>query len=655
MMPTTRPAQPRFQPLIAAPLRLCWGAVLLLTIALYFPGLSGSYEFDDFPNIVDNDALHVTTLDRSAWISALWASPASDLQRPLSSLTFAVNHYFTGLAPRPMKITNLAIHLLNGCLLFVLLRRMLALGRRSALADDSIYAGDWLALAVAALWLIHPISLTAVLFVVQRMESLAQTFVLLGLLCYVDARARQQASMRGAFSRLWIAFPLCVVLGVACKESAVLLPLYALVLEATILRDCRRRRRELEAFYLIFLVIPGAIGLAWIVPHAFGADAYAERPFTMAQRLLTEPRVLLDYIVWILLPLPQFFSFFRDDFEFSTDALHPWSTIPAILAVLALLIAALRLRQREPVVSLGLLWFFCAHALTSTILPLELVFEHRNYFASIGVLLAAARLVMPLGKPAVRLRFARSMLVGGLGGLCAFSLALRAREWSDPVILAVTEAAQHPRSPRATYELGRTYVILSGYRADSPNTERAVHALETAMRTPRASILPEVALIMLASRTGKPIDATWWTSMHDKLGHRAPTIEDASAIESLTMCQREGRCALDDARMLDIYLTAANHEQPDPKVLNSYAIFAFNRLHDGELALQLARDAAMSRDPQYTINLAGFLIDLGDIDGARVEVDRLRSRNRLGKLTAQIAAIDQRIANAPHEHAARPQ
>lgn len=101
--------------------------MLLLTALLYLPGTNGSFMFDDYPNIVDNTALHVTTLDPEAWLRASWASPASDLQRPLASLSFALNHYFTGMAPLPMKLTNVAIHLLNGLLLFALLRRIRAL------------------------------------------------------------------------------------------------------------------------------------------------------------------------------------------------------------------------------------------------------------------------------------------------------------------------------------------------------------------------------------------------------------------------------------------------------------------------------------------------------------------------------------------------
>lgn len=620
-------------------------SVLLLTSLLYLPGLRGGYEFDDFPNVVDNAALHVTTLDTAAWQEAMWASPSSDLQRPLASLSFALNHYFSGLSPAPMKATNLLIHLLNGLLLFTLLRRLTKWNAPHSDASQtaSLERGDWLALLVSAAWLLHPINLTAVLYVVQRMESLAQVFVLTGLLLYVDARKRQNSGQTGGFWLLWLGVPLCTLLGIAAKESAALLPLYALILEVTVLRAGRRRVGELLAFYSIFLVIPGCLGLIWILPHVLPAQAYSFRSFTLVQRLLTEPRVLLDYAAWILLPLPRFFSFYHDDYPISTDFWHPWSTLPSIAMLIAMACAAAWLRRRRPLIALGLAWFLAAQALTATVIPLELIFEHRNYFASVGLLLATFDLLLPQRFGSAPFALPRVALVLAMTSLCAITLLMRARTWSDPVTLAVTEAALHPDSPRATYNLGRTLVILSNYRPDSPNIPKAIVALEDAASAPQAGILPEVALIMLASRTGRTIESAWWNTMIAKLEIRQPTIDDSEAIKSLTACQREGRCELDDERMLSLYLAALKHGATSASVMYSYAIFAFNRLHDKPLALQLARDAAQSPDQQYRLNLVNFLIDLGQKDEAAAELKIAREKVRFGSMRSEITEAQERL------------
>lgn len=617
--------------------------ILLLCTLLYLPGLSGGFLFDDFPNIVLNPAIHVSTLDWREWWQVLWASPSSDLQRPLASLSFALNHYFSGLNPWSMKATNLVIHLLNGVLLFALLRRIARLAQPPE--APAWQRGEWLAALVAASWLLHPINLSPVLLIVQRMESMAQLFVLAGLIVYFDARMRQHGRRPGVAWRLWLAFPLMILLGVASKESAALLPLYALLLEFTVLRACAKPG-ALKAVFALFLALPAIAGLAWLLPGVFSEHAYASRAFTLGERLLTEPRVLLDYLSWTVLPAPGFFSFFRDDYVISTGLFTPWTTLPAILALLGISVAAWFWRQRRPLFALGWGWFLGAHALTATVFPLELVFEHRNYFASIGVLLAVFDLLLPTTQQAAfnRARF------GGMACLlilAAFSLALRAKTWGNPLLLAISEAAQHPASPRATYHLGAAYADLGAHQPGSPYTVRAIEALEAAMRVPGSSTLPESGVIIVSSKAGHAVDPRWIDSMEQKLAHRPITPEDARAIAALTQCQREGQCHLDDARLTRLYQTALDKPSRSAWVLYSYGIHAYNRLHDTELALQLVREAARSDDLQFQANLVEFLLTLGRNDEAAQALMNLEQRDRRGSMVREIANFRARLGTSP--------
>ncbi|HET6905703.1 MAG TPA: hypothetical protein VFH52_01990, partial [Rhodanobacteraceae bacterium] len=146
-------------------------AALAITLLVYWPGLSGGYVFDDFPNIVDNAGIHVMQSTLANWANAAWSSPASAFHRPLASLTFAVNWFFSGADPMPMKAVNIGIHLLNGVLLYFMLRELLRAWR--ARRGDEVIEGaaaHRLALLIAAAWLLLPINLMAVLYVVQRME-----------------------------------------------------------------------------------------------------------------------------------------------------------------------------------------------------------------------------------------------------------------------------------------------------------------------------------------------------------------------------------------------------------------------------------------------------------------------------------------------------
>jgi len=640
---------------------------IVLTALVYAPGLKGVYIFDDFPNIVDNVHLHVTSADWRTWMEAIWSSPSTDLHRPLASLSFAVNYFFGGIEPQPMKAVNIAIHLLNGALLLVLLRRVFALpsaAREASGTPDRLSFNahlsprdQALALLVTAAWLLHPINLTAVLYVVQRMESLAQIFVLCGLSFYVAARERQIGGRTAGWT-LWIGVPACMLLGVSSKESAALLPLYALVAELTIMAHAprsKRSTRELQLFFGVFLLLPAVLGVAWMMPDIVSAQRWATRPFTLQERLLSEPRVLVDYIRWIILPLPGTFSLFRDDFAMSRSLLQPWTTIPAAAALVGMLAASWFLRRRRPLVALGLAWFLAAHVLTATVVPLELVFEHRNYFAAIGLLLAAIDLVLPKSTPDP-LPIVRRALLGLFIIVCGVTTLLRAVEWGNPVRLALSEAANHPTSPRATYELGRVLVVLTGYRADSPVLPRAFAELESAASVPGARTQPDAALIVLAARTGRTVEDSWWQRLARKLRERPPAASDSDALMFLAECARSGACNLDRNGMLDAFYAALSHSPPDPATLYVYAIYAYNSLGDKSLALQLSRDAVRYAPgtPQYRVNLANFLIDLGQLDDAAREIELLRAQNRMGELQAQIEQMQRKLAAASNE-AAQPE
>lgn len=535
-----------------------------------------------------------------------------------------------------MKAVNLALHLLNGWLLYLLLSRITTYFSSSA---PTISRDRLLALLTSVAWLVHPINVTTVLYVVQRMESLANIFVLSGLLLYIEARSRQQAQRNGAIWRLWIGIPLLMALGTLAKESTVLLPLFALIIEFVILRGeaSKSAHRGVAAFFLVFLIAPLIVGSIWLLPKVMSAQAYAARSFTLAERLLTEPRIILDYIDWILVPLPGSFSFYHDSIPISTSLLQPWTTLPSILALTLMIAAGYVIRQRRPLAALGIFWFFAAHILTGTIVPLELAFDQRNYFASAGLILAAFELILPYpNKPASLI--IRNAVIGTFLALCCFTTSLRAKEWGNPISLALAEATRHPDSARATYEYGRTLVLLSGYQPDSPLVPKAFEALSKASKVPGSGILADVALVMLASRTGHPVEAEWWQAMQVKLAERRPTAGDDEALKDLTLCQRDGHCIVDDDRMLQIYLAAVGSGGGTSPSLYSYAIFAYGRLHDSELALRLVYEAAdkSANDPQYRLNLVDFLISLAKNDEAIAQLAILKKQDRYGAFALDI-------------------
>jgi len=616
-------------------------SLLLVSVATaYSFGLGGGFAFDDFPNIVSNTALHVHfDSGFAAWLAALFSSPSSDLQRPLAMATFALNHALTGLDPWWMKLTNIGIHLLNTCLAYGLARCLLRLPN---VRSEDGPGHEWTALWIAAAWALNPINLMAVLFVVQRMESLSHTFVFAGLWLYAAGRARQLAGQRGWRSVL-AGLAGGVVLGLGAKESAILLPLYAFALEWAVLDfhtdGSGARDRRLLAGYAV-LALSGLVALAWMLARVLQPDAWSNRDFTLADRLLTEPRVLLDYLHWTVLPNLSQLSLYHDDYLVSRGLLSPPSTLAAAILLGVLAFGAFLLRRRRPLMALGLAWFLLAHLLTATIVPLELVYEHRNYFASFGLCLALADALLRW-LPAHSARRPGAWLACALLVLYGASTAARAYEWRDPWHFSKTEVAKHPASPRATYDLARTQIILSGYQPDSPYLGPARTALEQAMAAPGATILPEAAAIVFASRTRQPVDPRWWSSLQSKLRAHPIGTQETSALSALVDCSIKGQCAPFLGEMQQSFEAALSHGE-NAEVLNIAGNYALNIRHDPQEAVRLWRRTVelSPRTVEYQATMARMLIAMGQPRAAQPYIDQVRRLGRLGQTRSLADELD---------------
>jgi tetratricopeptide (TPR) repeat protein len=175
------------------------------------------------------------------------------------------------------------------------------------------------------------------------------------------------------------------------------------------------------------------------------AGAPATRGWTVGQRLLTEPRVLADYLRLLIVPHAHSTGLFNDQFAISKGWLDPRSTLPAIALVLGLIGAGFALRRRHPAIALALLFYFAAQLMESGWIPLELYFEHRNY-------LPATLLFWPiglaLGTPGA-LRFLRVGAAVVILGVLAGMTAQRATLWGDGFRQAQVWAAINPDSARA--------------------------------------------------------------------------------------------------------------------------------------------------------------------------------------------------------------
>jgi len=448
-----------------------WRASKLLTVILgatfavvlvFWQGLYGPFQFDDEVNIPQTK---VSQLSADEVGNALVSNTSGPLRRPVSILTFTLTHYFAGSAPFGFKYVNLLLHALNGLLLFWLGGRLLQSLPETRRSTSAVWA---IAGGAALIWALHPIHVSTVLYAVQRMAMLAGTFNLAALLCYTVARQRL---IDGSSGTLWLVLLVALfgVLGVFSKESGAALPFYILVVELVVFRmaasDARTRRIVLGLLFA-FCVVPIIAGLGYFFTHTDKLLAgYAVRDFDLIQRLMTQPGVLLFYLKLILLPDIMQMSIFHDDYPVAS-----FNALTAIQMVLvpAALVVAILVRYRLAAVSFAILWFLASHVVESTVIPLELVFEHRNYLATWGVILPVVYYLVP---PVVenRKQLLRVAGITAIALLLSFQTHTRARTWADPILWAAITAFEHPNSARARHTHAR--LLASQGRAEEALAE----------------------------------------------------------------------------------------------------------------------------------------------------------------------------------------
>jgi tetratricopeptide (TPR) repeat protein len=436
--------------LMAAAIMLCWAA--------YAPGLRGGFLFDDFANLPSLGAYgRVDNFD--TFLRYITSGSADPTGRPIALLSFLIDANTWPADPFPFKRTALILHLLNGVLLYVLLAR---LGRY--LHRDGTRA-QFAAVLGASLWMLHPLFVSTTLYIVQREAMLPATFVLLGLIGYVRGREAAERGRSGV-ALATASIVVCTLLAALSKANGALLPLFAWILDAVLLRRVPLQgaaRRSFAKVRTCLLVAPSIIVFVYVIYEACFGIAHGilpERPWTLSERLLTEPRVIVDYLGLLWLPRPFSTGLFNDAIEVSSGLLAPPSTLASIVLIAALLALAFVSRQRRPALLFALLFYFGGQLLESTSIPLELYFEHRNYlpampmFWPLAIWLCGAGATRSAGgdareTPKDELAPMRLLLVVVLPfGLAAMTW-IRSDLWGNRDEQAALWAARNTESPRA--------------------------------------------------------------------------------------------------------------------------------------------------------------------------------------------------------------
>ncbi|MDM0044617.1 hypothetical protein QTH91_09005 [Variovorax dokdonensis] len=643
-----------------------WLLLLAIAAACYWPGLSGTFVFDDDVNILQNGSLRIRDLSWSEGWAAAWSGHAGPLGRPVSLLTFALNYYFSGFDPFAFKLTNLMIHLANAVLVGALTQRLfLVLRERQAIAVT--LTPGWLdqsaGCLVAALWVLHPLNLTGVLYVVQRMTSLSAFFGFVAVLAYTSYRAR-------TFARTEVRRPLAyaitmgaivlvgLTLSVLSKESGLLFAPLILWIETWVFRF-RVNGRMAQLFgvdvsrcALAAVVVTAIYLMIFKLPQMLGPGAFANRDFTLIERGMTETRVLLFYLRMFVLPRNSELSLYHDDVEISHGLWDPPSTALSMVVLAAITLACWVFRKRFPELIFGWGWFLIAHALESTIFPLELVYEHRNYFATIGLLVIVPLAVRRAGE--VRSRRLLVLLFAGYVGILGFVTYVRALQWSDPVDWIALEAGNHPRSPRANYDLARVYMVLRSQSGDDRFGVLADEALAKATQSYLPGVLPFIARMQLAYFRRIEPDA----ALAEKVLHGLKTWPyhnvTNSTLASVVACQVEMTCRMPDSLVLQL-LTAPLQNRSlrigdRAELIKLQAQYYINKLGDmatGEMLIRQSIDLVDSAPTR--IMYAQCLAFQSKFGQGMIELEKAQAMDILGIYRRQIEVEREAMRHAQAE------
>jgi tetratricopeptide (TPR) repeat protein len=405
---------------------------------LYSNTFQSPYIFDDWYHIEANPHIRVTSLNWDAIRHAAFDSPLD--RRPVAYLTLALNYYFHGYELFGYHLVNILIHLGASIFLFMFLQTTLGLQQGKL----NLKYGELLPFVAALIWLVHPLQVQSVTYIIQRMNSLAAMFYILSMLFYARGRLAK-SSMQQAF--LILGSVCSGVLALGSKENAATLPLFIMLYEWFFFQDLsvawlRKRIIPILSAALIFVCI--IVLFLGLHPLSYIADSYGSRDFTMLQRVLTEFRVVLFYVSLILFPYPGRLNI-DHDFQLSQSLFDPMTTIMSLGVLLGLFSFALILARRERLFSFCILWFLGHLVIESSVLGLEIIFEHRTYLPSMLGIFAIVLLVnLLLRQNWLKLSVMTLVLI-----LFSIWTYQRNMVWQDEVTLRRDAVAKSPAKPRA--------------------------------------------------------------------------------------------------------------------------------------------------------------------------------------------------------------
>lgn len=530
--------------------------LLLVIFWAYWPGVDGPSLLDDYSSL---EKLEWLSDSPSLALDYILGEHSGPLGRGVSMATFVVEKLLWEGGVATSKAVNIGLHLLVTFNVFVFLRLLLgALGLPRASLAAVVFTG---------LWALAPLQVSTVLYTVQRMAMLAALFSLASLSSYLVWR---RGLSQGKPRHLWmVAAAGFFLLGVFSKENALVVVPLLVVTELCWLQGRNAREQVIPWLQRLSLALfwAGALLASLLLFFAWDwlESRHAIREFSLEQRLLTQPGILWDYVRQFYWPDMLRLGIYHDDYPLSLSLVQPEGTAMALAAWLLVLLVIVFGWRWSWVrrLSFGVLFFLVAHSLESSVWPLELYFEHRNYLPSVGLVVVPLTLYAHLAANWPKLS---APILSWLTVILLVYLALTASQvqiWSQPVLLAFQHVNGHPESARANRELA-SRLAAAGERDSALEYSRK--AYEASLKHAAAGderhgdyMLRNIALACIA---GKPMELEGYT----RLGSIRPDrpLGDVNTLSVVVKLSESGACPSFDWPGFLGHLRALYLESEDP-------------------------------------------------------------------------------------------
>ena len=417
----------------------------MLIFFIYSGTLKSPFIFDDTKRILENQNIRLTQLSLKNIVSAGFKSSKT---RPIAFSSFAVNYYFNRYDPWGYHLINISVHILTAFILYLFLKTTLTLPS----IDHRYQRPALIAFFAALIWLVHPVHTQSVIYIVQRMNSLAAMLFILSFWFYVRGRLAANRYRRWP----WFAGAMLTwLVSLGCKQITVTLPFVVYLYEWYFFQNLNTDWLKRSLKYVLVLVAL-AVLLALIYTgfnpweKISRLNDYAQNEFTILQRSLTQLRVVLHYISLLFYPHPSRLNL-DYDFALSYSLINPVTTLVSLIVIVGLIALAFYLAQKQRLISFCILWFFVTLIIESSIIPLAIIFEHRLYLPSMLVVLVPVLLAYRYIKP-------EKYFIGLSCGLVIISgwwTFDRNRDWKDDLTIWTDTVEKSPAKARPHINLGK--------------------------------------------------------------------------------------------------------------------------------------------------------------------------------------------------------